>query len=192
MKALGGSSDGMNLRGKPSAAIGDWVPFELTDTNTLYYLVLVLLIGLLLFMSFLLRSPLGRALQGIRENEHRMAAIGYPVFRYKLAAFTLAGSLGGLAGYLFAVLNSSVNPELLSWHQSADVLLILILGGMGQLWGGVVGAFTFVLLQELLSGFTKLWHLWLGVVIVLLVLFLPDGMFSLFGRIRQLLRGRQS
>ena len=192
VKALGGSSDGMNLRGKPSAAIGDWVPFELTDTNTLYYLVLVLLIGLLLFMSFLLRSPLGRALQGIRENEHRMAAIGYPVFRYKLAAFTLAGSLGGLAGYLFAVLNSSVNPELLSWHQSADVLLILILGGMGQLWGGVVGAFTFVLLQELLSGFTKLWHLWLGVVIVLLVLFLPDGMFSLFGRIRQLLRGRQS
>ena len=192
VKALGGSSDGMNLRGKPSAAIGDWVPFELTDTNTLYYLVLVLLIGLLLFMSFLLRSPLGRALQGIRENEHRMAAIGYPVFRYKLAAFTLAGSLGGLAGYLFAVLNSSVNPELLSWHQSADVLLILILGGMGQLWGGVVGAFTFVLLQELLSGFTKLWHLWLGVVIVLLVLFLPVGMFSLFGRIRQLLRGRQS
>ena len=72
------------------------------------------------------------------------------------------------------------------------MLLILILGGMGQLWGGVVGAFTFVLLQELLSGFTKLWHLWLGVVIVLLVLFLPDGMFSLFGRIRQLLRGRQS
>lgn len=187
IKALGGSSDGMNLRGKPAAAIGNWVPFELSDTNTLYYFVMLMMVALLLFMALLLRSPLGRALQGIRENEHRMAAIGFPVFRYKLAAFTLAGAFAGLAGYLFAVLNSGVNPELLSWHQSADVLLMLILGGMGQLWGGVIGAFTFVLLQEVLSSFTKLWHLWLGVVIVLLVLFLPGGMISLFARIRGLL-----
>lgn len=162
IKALGGSSDGMNLRGKPATRIGDWVPFELTDTNTLYWFVLTLMAALLLFMALLLRSPLGRALQGIRENEHRMEAIGFPVFRYKLAAFTLAGALAGLAGYLFAVLNSSVNPEMLSWHQSADVLLMLILGGMGQLWGGMIGAFTFVLLQEVLSTFTKQWHLWLS------------------------------
>ena len=186
VKALGGSSDGMNLRGKPSAALGGWVPFELTDTNTLYYFVLVLMAVLLLFMALLLRSPLGRALQGIRENEHRMEAIGFPVFRYKLAAFTIAGGLAGLAGYLFAVLNSAVNPEMLSWHQSADVLLMLILGGMGQLWGGLIGAFTFVLLQELLSSFTKLWHLWLGIAIVLIVLFLPGGMISLAERIKSL------
>ncbi len=186
VKALGGSSDGMNLRGKPSAALGGWVPFELTDTNTLYYFVLVLMALLLLFMALLLRSPLGRALQGIRENEHRMEAIGFPVFRYKLAAFTIAGGLAGLAGYLFAVLNSAVNPEMLSWHQSADVLLMLILGGMGQLWGGLIGAFTFVLLQELLSSFTKLWHLWLGIAIVLIVLFLPGGMISLAERMKSL------
>ncbi len=186
VKALGGSSDGMNLRGKPSAALGGWVPFELTDTNTLYYFVLALMAVLLLFMALLLRSPLGRALQGIRENEHRMEAIGFPVFRYKLAAFTIAGGLAGLAGYLFAVLNSAVNPEMLSWHQSADVLLMLILGGMGQLWGGLIGAFTFVLLQELLSSFTKLWHLWLGVAIVLIVLFLPGGMISLTERLKSL------
>ena len=190
VKALGGSSDGMNLRGKPSAAIGDWVPFELTDTNTLYYFILALMGALLLFMALLLRSPLGRALQGIRENEHRMEAIGFPVFRYKLAAFTIAGSLAGLAGYLFAVLNSSVNPEMLSWHQSADVLLMLILGGMGQLWGGLIGAFTFVLLQEILSSFTKLWHLWLGIAIVLLVLFLPGGMISIAGRVKGLFQRR--
>lgn len=186
VKALGGSSDGMNLRGKPSTALGGWVPFELTDTNTMYYFVLVLMAVLLLFMALLLRSPLGRALQGIRENEHRMEAIGFPVFRYKLAAFTIAGGLAGLAGYLFAVLNSAVNPEMLSWHQSADVLLMLILGGMGQLWGGLVGAFTFVLLQELLSSFTKLWHLWLGIAIVLIVLFLPGGMISLAERMKTL------
>ena len=189
IKALGGSSDGMNLRGKPTAAIGEWVPFELSDTATLYWFVLLLLAAVLLLMALLLRSPLGRALQGIRENEHRMEAIGFPVFRYKLAAFTISGSLAGLSGYLFAVLNSSVNPEMLSWHQSADVLLMLILGGMGQLWGGLVGAFTFVLLQELLSTFTTRWHLWLGIAIVLLVLFLPGGMVSLFARIKGLLRG---
>ena len=186
VKALGGSSDGMNLRGKPTTHIGEWVPFELTDTNTLYYFILVLMAGMLLFMTLLLRSPLGRALQGIRENEHRMEAIGFPVFRYKLAAFTIAGSFAGLAGYLFAVLNSSVNPEMLSWHQSADALLMLILGGMGQLWGGVIGAFTFVLLQEGLSSFTRRWHLWLGIAIVLLVLFLPGGMISIFERIKGL------
>jgi branched-chain amino acid transport system permease protein len=190
IKALGGSSDGMNLRGKPDTRIGDWVPFELTDPNTLYYFVLVLMAALLLAMALLLRSPLGRALQGIRENEHRMEAIGFPVFRYKLAAFTIAGAFGGLAGYLFAVLNGSVNPEMLSWHQSADVLLMLILGGMGQLWGGPIGAFTFVLLQELLSSYSKLWHLWLGIAIVLIVLFLPGGMFSLFDRIKRLWQRR--
>ena len=190
VKALGGSSDGMNLRAKPTTNIGEWIPFELSDTNTFYYLVMVLLAGLLLFMTLLLRSPLGRALQGIRENEHRMEAIGFPVPRYKLAAFTLSGSFAGLAGYLFAVLNSSVNPEMLSWHQSADGLLMLILGGLGQLWGGVIGAFSFVLLQEVLSSFTKQWHLWLGIAIVLLVLFLPGGMISIFERIKGIWKRR--
>lgn len=189
VKALGGSSDGLNLRGKPGTSINGWIPFELTETNTLYYFVMALMVAVLMFMALLLRSPLGRALQGIRENEHRMAAIGFPVLRYKLAAFTLSGSLAGLAGYLYAVLGGGVNPELPSWHQSADVLLMVILGGMGQLWGGVIGAFSFVLLQELLSSFTNLWHLWLGTVIVLLVLFLPDGMISLVARVKALLRG---
>src|SRR5690606_23917652 len=101
-------------------------------------------------------------------------------------------SLAGLSGYLFAVLNSSVNPEMLSWHQSADVLLMLILGGMGQLWGGLVGAFTFVLLQELLSTFTDKWHLWLGIAIILLVLFLPGGMMSLLERIKGLFQGKRA
>lgn len=188
LKALGGSSDGLNLRGKPSAAINGWVPFDLTETNTLYYFVLTLMVLVLVALALLLRSPLGRALQGIRENEHRMAAIGFPVLRYKLAAFTMSSSIAGLAGYLYAVLGGGVNPELLSWHQSADVLLMVILGGMGQFWGGVVGAFTFVLLQELMSSLAKQWHLWLGIVIVLLVLFLPDGMMSLSARIKTLLR----
>jgi branched-chain amino acid transport system permease protein len=153
---------------------------------------MALMVAVLLFMALLLRSPLGRTLQGIHENEHRMAAIGFPVLRYKLAAYTLAGSLAGMAGHLYALLSGGVNPDFLSWHQSADVLLMVILGGMGQLWGGVIGAFSFVLLQEVLSGFTKQWHLWFGTVIVLLVLFLPDGMISLFTRVKALVRGRKS
>ena len=192
IEALGGSSDGMNLRGKPSTSIGDWVPFDLSETNTLYYFVLLVLVAMLVFLALLLRSPLGRALQGIRENEHRMEAIGFPVFRYKLAAFTIAGGLAGLAGYLFAVLNSSVNPEMLSWHQSADVLLMLILGGMGQLWGGLIGAFTFVLLQEVLSTLADKWHMWLGIIIILLVLFLPGGMISLLDRLKGLWQGARA
>ena len=192
LKALGGSSDGMNLRGKPTTAIGDWIPFELSSTNTLYYFVMLLMVGLLLFMSLLLRSPFGRALQGIRENEHRMESIGFPVFRYKLAAFTISGAFAGMAGYLFAILNSSVNPEMLSWHQSADGLLMLILGGMGRLWGGVIGAFTFILLQEVLSTFTKQWHLWMGVAIILIVLFLPEGMISIVERIKSIWKRRST
>lgn len=191
VKALGGSSDGLNLRGKPGTGINGWIPFELTDTNSQYYLVLALMTAVLLFMALLLRSPLGRALQGIRENEHRMVAIGFPVLRYKLAAFTVAGSIAGMAGHLYAVLNGSVNPEFLSWHQSANVQLMVILGGMGQLWGGVLGAFSFVLLQELFSSLTKQWDLWLGTVIVLLVLFLPNGMISLFGSVKALARRRK-
>ena len=101
-----------------------------------------------LFLRMLLASPFGRALQGIRSNEHRMRSLGFPVYRYKLASFALAGALAGLAGYLSAMQFGFVNPELLSWHQSGNVLLMLILGGLGSLYGAVVGAFAFVALQE--------------------------------------------
>ncbi len=100
----------------------------------------------------MLRSPFGRALQGIRSNEHRMRSLGFPVYRYKLASFTLAGALAGLAGYLSALQFGFVNPELLSWHQSGNVLLMLILGGVGSLYGAVVGAFAFVALHGDLPG----------------------------------------
>lgn len=186
VKALGGSTDGINLRSKPDASIGGFVPFNLGDTNTLYYFVLLLLAAVMVGMALLLRSPFGRALQGIRENEHRMTSIGFPVYRYKLAAFTLAGSLAGLAGYLFAALSGGVNPELLSWHQSADALLMLILGGFGRFWGGVVGAFGFALIKEVMMGLSKHWQLWMGATIVLIVLFLPGGLMSVGERIKAL------
>jgi branched-chain amino acid transport system permease protein len=122
-----------------------------------------------------LRSPFGRALQGIKSNEHRMRSLGFPIYRYKLASFTLAGALAGLAGYLSALQFGFVNPELLSWHQSGNVLLMLILGGVGSLYGAVVGAFAFVALTEIFQALTRHWQLLLGGAIILLVIFLPGG-----------------
>jgi len=185
---LGGGSDGVYLSGKPEAKIGDLVLFDLESGVQFYYFVLVLLVLVYLFLRRVLGSPLGRALMGIKANEHRMLSLGFPVFRYKLASFTIAGALGGLAGYLSAVQFGFVNPEILSWHQSGNVLLTVILGGMGTLYGPIVGAFAFVLLQEFFADLTKHWQLLMGAVIVLLVLFFPGGLASLGERLRALRR----
>ena len=102
---------------------------------------------------------------------------------------TIAGALAGLAGYLSTMQFGFVNPEMLSWHQSGNVLLMLILGGLGSLYGGMAGAFVFVALQEIFSSLTKHWQLLLGGTIILLVLFLPGGLSSIGARFRQLLLG---
>jgi branched-chain amino acid transport system permease protein len=141
------------------------------------------------FLSMVLRSPFGRALQGIKSNEHRMRSLGFPIYRYKLASFTLAGALAGLAGYLSALQFGFVNPELLSWHQSGNVLLMLILGGVGSLYGAVVGAFAFVALTEIFQALTRHWQLLLGGAIILLVIFLPGGLASVADRFRRTLIG---
>jgi branched-chain amino acid transport system permease protein len=181
---LGRGSDGISLNLKPDATVAGFTPFDLGKFTTFYYLVLVLLVLVYLFLALLLRSPLGRALQGIKSNEHRMLSLGFPVNRYKLAAFTVAGGLAGVAGYLNALQFGFVNPELLSWHQSGNALLMIILGGLGRLYGGVAGAFAFVLLQELFQQLTDRWQLPFGLCIVLLVVFLPGGLGSLVDRLK--------
>ena len=132
---LGGGSDGTYLNNRPSASIFGWEPFDLTNEVHMFYFVLVVLVLVYLFLARVLQSPFGRVLVGIKSNEHRMQSLGYLTFRYKLGAFTLAGALGGLAGFLYAVLFGFVTPELLSWHESGNVLLMVILGGMGNLAG---------------------------------------------------------
>jgi branched-chain amino acid transport system permease protein len=154
-----------------------------------YFLVLCTMILVFVFLRLLLRSALGRALQGIGSNEQRLRSLGFPVYWYKVASFTIAGGLAGLAGYLSAMQFGFVNPEILAWHQSGNVLLMLILGGLGTLYGGIVGAFVFVALQEIFSSLTTHWQLPLGVSIVLLVLFLPGGLASVGARFRQMFIG---
>jgi len=186
---VGGGSDGRYVNVKPDASLFGFTPFDLDKPNQIFYVVMAVLVLVFVFLQLLLRSPFGRALQGIRANEQRMRALGYPVAAYKLAAFTLAGALAGLAGYLLAAQSGFVNPEILSWHQSGNVLLMVILGGAGTPYGPIVGAFALTLLHEFFSSVTKHWQLFLGATIVLIVLFMPGGLGHLVRRVRRSLFG---
>lgn len=186
---LGGGSDGIYLHARPSLAIGGFNPLDLGDHAHFYYLVLALMLAVYLLLRQVLASPFGRVLVSIQANEARVRALGFQVFNYKLGAFVLAGTLAGLAGYLAACQFGFVNPEILSWHYSGVVLMMLILGGMGRLYGAVIGAFAFVLVQEFFSyqdwfgDYARRWQLAMGCFIVLVVLLLPQGLADLLERL---------
>jgi len=179
-KVLGGS-DGIYVNFKPDAHL-----FDLEDKRVFYYFTLGTLLLVYLFLRRLLWSPFGRSLAGVRVNEHRMRAVGYGTFGYKLAAFTLAGALAGLAGYLWAAQTGFVNPELMGFQMSAHAIMMVILGGMGNFAGAIVGAFAFEWLlhwfKDLpeIGGFNagKHWQLWMGIFIVLAVTFARRGLLG--------------
>ncbi|HEV8553835.1 MAG TPA: branched-chain amino acid ABC transporter permease [Casimicrobiaceae bacterium] len=173
---IGGGSDGTYLYVKPEVKLGEWSLLDLDDSTQFYYAMLGLLLLTFAFLRLLLASRFGRALSGIRSNEQRMRALGFNTYAYKLAAFTIAGAIAGIAGYFAAVQFGFINPEMLSWHQSANVLLMVILGGLGNLFGAIVGAFAFVLLQDLFSSLTKHWLLLMGGFVILAVMLLPGGL----------------
>ena len=185
-KILGGS-DGLYINFKPSAALFGWLPFDLGQKRTFYYFTLAALLVTYVFLRRLLFSPFGRTLSGIRVNEHRMRAMGYGVFGYKLAAFTVAGALAGLAGYLWGAQTGYINPELMGFHMSAHAIMMVILGGMGNFAGAIVGAFAFEYLLHVFKDLPaigkvnlgKHWQLWMGLFIVLLVTFAPRGILGL-------------
>ncbi len=174
---LGGGTDGIYLNFVPFAG-----PLDLAKAGHIYYFTLAALLAVFVFLAVLMRSRFGRALAGIRVNEQRMRAAGYSTYPYKLAAFVISGAIAGLAGALFAVKDGFVNPELMSWHISGTVLMMVILGGVGHLHGAVLGAFAFALLQELFKAqaifgeFSKHWALGVGATIILVVALLPRGL----------------
>ena len=186
---IGGGSDGIYVNFRPDASLLGFKPFDLGNARHLYYFVAALALSTYLLLARTLRSAFGSALMGIRSNEHRMRSLGYRTFQYKLAAFTLAGGLAGLAGFLYAVLYGFVTPELMAWHQSGDVLLMVILGGIGTLIGPVMGALALVGMHEAFSSLTRHWQLAMGVVIVLAVIALPGGLARLPVRIHRALAG---
>ncbi|MGB8339345.1 MAG: branched-chain amino acid ABC transporter permease [Burkholderiales bacterium] len=174
-----GGSDGKYIYFKPSAAIGSLVPFSLENKVHFYYVALVCMVLVFVGLMMVLRSTFGHALRGIKSNERRMSSLGFHTFRYKLACFVIAGTLAGLAGYLSASQFGFVNPEMLAWHQSGNVLMMVILGGVSSMNGAIIGAFTLMALEEVLSQLTKHWLLFLGMIIVAVVILLPNGLLSL-------------
>jgi branched-chain amino acid transport system permease protein len=187
---LGGGSDGIYLYVKPSIAIAGRTLVDLDRPLGFYYVALGILAATYAFLAMLARSRFGHALAGIRANEQRMRAAGFSTFPYKLAAFVLAGALAGVAGVLYAVKDGFVNPEILAWHQSGTVLLMVILGGIGSCRGAVVGAFAFVLLKELFQSealfgaFAKHWQLTLGLTIIAAVALMPHGIVGIVAQFK--------
>jgi branched-chain amino acid transport system permease protein len=176
---LGGGTDGAYLA-KPLLSIfgATFDPTSLPRSQRswpAYYVALVQLALTYLVLALLLRSLFGRVLEGIRVNEHRMLALGFNTYRYKLAAFTIAGMLAGSAGHMWSLHSGFVNPELVSWHKSAEALLFILLGGLGSLAGPVVGAFAYTALGEASQQVTERKLLVEGLVVLLAVLVLRNG-----------------
>lgn len=173
---LFGGSDGTYIYFRPEFALGDWLPLDLADAAHLYWFNVGMLALTVLVLSLVLRSRLGHALIGIKHNEQRMRAAGFRTDLYKLASFVIAGAFAGLAGFLYATQHGYVNPEMASWHQSANSLMMIILGGLGSLPGALIGAITFVLLSEWFQAITRQWQLLLGGFIILVVAVMPNGL----------------
>lgn len=163
-----GGDDGLSMSRRSTFGWEAWWPTR--GDAGFYYLVLALLALALLFVHRLIQSRFGRVLVGVRENEARMSTIGFPVYRYKLVAFVIAAMLCGLAGVLNVELNRFVSPSVMHWSQSGMLMVMVIVGGLGRPWAGVVGAAVFLGLEEVLSHYTERWQLPMGLLLLALVL----------------------
>jgi branched-chain amino acid transport system permease protein len=173
LKSAGGD-DGLPLGQRSSLA-----PFNLADDAALYWVTLVLLAACLIALKRLAASRYGRALAGLRQNEARMEALGYPVHQLKLACFVIGAAVAGLAGALLANQNGLASPSQLYWTQSGMLLVMVILGGVGRRYGGIVGAIALLGLEEALGQITEHGHLYVGIALLLVVLYAPHGLAGL-------------
>jgi branched-chain amino acid transport system permease protein len=177
LKAYGGD-DGLSLPGRSSIGLG----VSLSNDFVWYYIVLALLALVLFLLHRLLHARFGRVIEAIRENETRATAIGYPVYRYQLLCFVISGAIAGLAGALIANQTSYAGPTLLHWVQSGTLMIMVILGGVGRFWGGPIGAAVLLVLEEVFSASPLLgpyalhWQLPVGLILLAVVLFAPQGL----------------
>ena len=158
---------------------------SLHDTITFYYVALALLAGVLFFLHRFTGSRFGRAVQALRDDEVRAEALGLPTFACKLVIFVLAGVVCGLAGGLSVNLQGYVSPNVLYWTQSATLMVMVILGGVGTLWGGVLGAVALLLAQEVLSAYTPYFEFWTGWALLAVVLFARHGLAGMAASLAQ-------
>jgi branched-chain amino acid transport system permease protein len=168
---------------RPVPPAADQLGITLWLPRPFYLVVLALTVISFLVLLVVTRSPFGKTLEGIRENEHRMRALGCPTFRYRLAAFVVAGSLAGLAGVLAAAYSGNASPGQLFWTTSGLVLIAAIIGGTRSLIGPALGAVLLLILQTAIPSLTPRWPLLVGAVFIAFVLFLPGGIASVGRRL---------
>jgi branched-chain amino acid transport system permease protein len=179
-----GGDDGLTIAARNTLA-----GFALLRNEQLfYYVVLGCVLGTYLFCRMLIGSRFGRVFQGARENAVRMETMGFDVYRFQLIAYVIAGSIGGLSGFLLANATEFVSPAYMSWQRSGDLIIMVVLGGLGTLNGAIMGAAAYLLLEEWLSGFTEDWKVIFGPLLVLAVLYARGGLVhagdALFRRLR--------
>jgi branched-chain amino acid transport system permease protein len=172
-RELTGGSDG--IAGVPKTTLF-WGGPSLASPRSYYFLVAACVVLSLVVCRGLVRSPFGRALQAIRENEHRVTSLGRDPRPFKLVVFVIAAFFAGLAGALFAPFRGFASPEVMFWVLSGQALMMVITGGIGTLIGPVLGAMVFILIQEMLSTYTEHWMIFAGLVFILIVIFLPEGL----------------
>jgi branched-chain amino acid transport system permease protein len=177
---LTGGSDG--IAGVPKTALF-WGGPSLASPNAFYFLVAICVVLSLVLCRAVVRSPFGRALQAIRENERRFTSLGRDPRPFKLVVFVIAAIFAGLAGALFAPFRGFASPEVMFWVFSGQGLMMVVMGGIGTLVGPILGAMVFILIQEVLSSYTEHWMIFTGLVFVLIVIFLPGGLVGTARRI---------
>jgi branched-chain amino acid transport system permease protein len=185
MKAYGGD-EGLNIRRRSDFGFG----LNLKDDLTFYFVVLAFLVLALVLVHRIMASRFGRVVLAMRDDDARAEALGFPTFRYKLVLFVIGGALGGLAGALMVNQQNYVNPNVLHWTQSGTLMVMVILGGVGTLWGGVLGAAGLLLLEEVVAAYTVHWQFYVGWVLLAVVLFAPRGLVGLLARLRPRDRAR--
>lgn len=174
LKAYGGD-DGLSVRRR-----NEFFGLDLRDDASFYYFALVIAVLWFAFMARIVNSRFGLVLQGIRQSERRMATIGVSTYRYKLVAYVIAGMGAGLAGALMANYAKFVSPDMMSWMQSGELMIMVILGGVGTLLGPAIGAAVLLILEAALAAWTEHWAAILGPLLVLVVLFWRGGLMGLF------------
>jgi branched-chain amino acid transport system permease protein len=181
-----GGDDGLTI-----AARNTFAGFALIkNERAFYYVVFACLAASYLFCRALVASRFGRVLRGAKENHVRMATIGFNVYRFQLAAYVIAGALAGLSGFLLANATEFVSPAYMSWQRSGELIVMVLLGGMGSLNGAIIGTAAYLLTEEWLAGFTENWKVIFGPVLVLVVLFARGGLIGVWTElVRRIGRG---
>lgn len=180
-----GGEDGLLGIPRPPMTLGPW-QIALTDNRALFYFTAALLLATVVLAWRLANSPFGRVLQAIRQNETRARFIGYDVWRFKWAVFTLSAMLAGLAGSLLAMAQQSAYPDVMSLHQSGlVVMMVLVGGGLVSFWGPVLGVVFYFVARDVLGGLTETWLLWYGLTFMAMVMLRPEGLAGMLHGLRQ-------